>query len=173
MLKRMLMGVLVVVWGFSPAMAQEREAPGGKWWHIPRVADELKLTEAEKRTLDACFVESRRKLIDLKSALERERFELDNLLDRDTMDEGAVMAQFGRLEKARTDLARERFRFLLDVRKTIGSERFRELKMRFQNFRKERSKRLRGRLKEEYDAGRGSSSGDPAGEETKTGRGME
>lgn len=76
----------------------------GKWWHNPRVSEQLNLSEEEKSKLDKIFVESRRKLIDLKSSVEREQFELENLLESEVLDEAAVMEQFKRLEKARGNL---------------------------------------------------------------------
>ena len=89
-------------------------------------------------------MDNRRKLIDLKSVVEKERFELENLLESETLDEAAVMNQYDRLEKARSKIAAERFRFLLEVRKVVGHERFQQIKIRFKKFRKERKLRHRG-----------------------------
>lgn len=68
------------------------------------MSEQLNLSEEEKSKLDKIFVESRRKLIDLKSSVEREQFELENLLESEVLDEAAVMEQFKRLEKARGNL---------------------------------------------------------------------
>jgi len=48
------------------------------------------------------------------------------------------MEQFKRLEKGRTSLATERFNFLMDVRKTLGFERFQRIKMLHGKLRQER-----------------------------------
>lgn len=103
----------------------------------------LPIPEKEKGKLDEIFVESRRKLIDLKSSVEREQFELENLLEGEVLDEAAVMEQFKRLEKARGNLSTERFNFILGVRKTIGLERFQRLKMFHQKLRREKIRRWR------------------------------
>jgi hypothetical protein len=53
----------------------------------------------------------------------------DNLLMNEIarMDEPAIRQQYQRLEQARVKLGTERFRFLLIIRKTVGSERFEDL----------------------------------------------
>ena len=121
--------MLILVCGLLlPASAHAQEAPPGKWWRLPRVAEALKLTEAEKQTLDDLYLNNRRELIQLKGRMETEQLELEPLLDKDPLDEQAAMAQFVKVQQARSRLAEETFRFILGVRKTIGPERFRQLK---------------------------------------------
>ncbi len=134
-LKWILVIVPALIWISHPMPSLGARISYDKWWRIPRVAERLDLKDAEKKELDELFVESRRALIDLKSDLERERFELDNLMGQETLDEEAVMGQFKKLEKARANLAAERFRFLLQVRKVLDSERYQNLKMLFKEFR--------------------------------------
>ena len=138
MLKKILGGILLFVWVFVPFVSMAQEIPSGKWWRMPRLSEGLDLTNQEKQALDSLFVDSRRKLIDLKSAVEKEQFELETLLEKETLDEKAAMEQLKRLEKARSDLARERFRFLLRARKTLGFERYQQLKSLFRGFREKR-----------------------------------
>ena len=114
------------------------ELPHGKWWRMGRAAEQLGLSDGERRELDDLFVQNRRTLIELKSALEKERFELDNLIERPSFDRAASMAQFKKLERARADLAAERFRFLLEVRNILGFERYQQLKSWFREFRENR-----------------------------------
>ena len=110
----------------------------GKWWLLPSIAERLQLNEAEKKELDRLYVENRRSLIDLKSVVQKERFELGHLMEQSTLDEDAVMKQYNKLEKARANLGAERFRFFLGVRKVLGSERYQSLKMLFKTFREKR-----------------------------------
>ena len=138
MLKKILGGILLAVWVFVPLISMAQEIPSGKWWRMPRLSEGLDLSNPEKQALDDLFVDSRRKLIDLKSVVEKERFELETLLEKETLDEAAAMEQLKRLEKARSDLAGERFRFLLQVRKTLGFERYQQLKSLFRGFREKR-----------------------------------
>ena len=100
---------------------------GGKWWHDSLISKKLNLTEQESQKIDALFVESMRRMIDLKSAVEKERFELRNLLENKTGNDSAVKEQFKNLEKARSAIALERLQFLIKIREILGIKRFREL----------------------------------------------
>jgi Spy/CpxP family protein refolding chaperone len=108
-----------------------QDAPMGKWWHNPHMSKQLNLTDEEKNKLDEQYVETRRRMIDLKSNVERERFELETLIESDDLDEDSTKKQFKKLEKARTDLAGERFKFLMESRKILGNERFRAVKQMY------------------------------------------
>ena len=143
MLKKTVKFILLLIVVISPTVVMGQHMPQGKWWHNPRVSEQLNLNEEEKRQLDETFIESRRKLIGLKSSVEREQFELQNLLESKTLDEAAVMEQFKRLENARASLGAERFSLLLEIRKIIGFERFQRLKMFHQKIRQERIRHWR------------------------------
>ena len=111
----------------STLMAQGRMH--GKWWHDESVMKELALTDEETRILDEKYTTSRRKMIDLKSDVEKQRFELDLLLGSQDADKGQIMSRYESLEQARQKLSRERFEMFMGVRETIGAERFQELKL--------------------------------------------
>ena len=137
---KVLTGMVLLILVMTPAMVMAKGMPGpggmhegngmplGMWWETPKMAEKLSLSDADKAKLKEAFNISYRKLINLKSTLETERFELGNLLDKKTLDEAAIMQQFTKLEKARTELSRERFGFLLEVRKILGQERYQVLK---------------------------------------------
>lgn len=122
---------LVSLWILVPAISMGDNILPGKWWNNPKVAKKLELSKEEKKELDDLFVKSRRRLIDLKSAIEKEQFELENLLESETLDEAATMEQFKKLQKTRENLSTERFSFLIKVRKVLGFERFQYLKTFF------------------------------------------
>ena len=63
--------------GFAASQSGDLKLPGGKWWQLPKVAKELNLTSEEQKKLDELFVSSRRKMIDLKNNVEKEKFELE------------------------------------------------------------------------------------------------
>lgn len=138
---RTLTGMVLLIMMILSADAIAQEMPSGKWWHNPGMTQKLNLTEPEKARLDEEFRNSRRKLIDLKSNVERERFELGNLLELEALNEPAVMQQFKKLETARSDLSTERFSFLLQVRKILGPERFQRVKMLYGKARRHRMHR--------------------------------
>jgi len=68
-----------------------------------------------------------RRMIDLNSAVEKERFDLYNLLENKTGNDAEVIEQFNNLGKARSAIALERLRYLLQVREILGLKRFREI----------------------------------------------
>jgi len=113
----------------------------GKWWQNKKIAEELNLSESERLILDEKYTESRRNLIDLKSEIEKERFELDLLLDMQDMNKAKVMERYDSLEKARASLAKERFKLLMEVRGTLGVERYQELKAMHRNREKKNNRK--------------------------------
>ncbi len=145
MLSKFLNSILLLIILFSPCIALSQDAPGGKWWRNPNMSKKLNLTEKEKAGLDKQFLESRRKLIELKSKVEREQFELENLLENEAIDDDAVKGQFKKLEKARSKLADERFNFLFKTRKILGNERFQDVKRMYKDTRKQKKHRYKGR----------------------------
>lgn len=121
-----------------PAVPYGAGMPQGKWWRLPYASEQLDLTDPEKNELDELFVQSHRLMIDLKSTLEREQFELDNLIDRPVLDETSIMDQMGKIQEARASLDAERYRVLLKVRKILGFERYQNLKMLFKELREKK-----------------------------------
>lgn len=134
MLKRILPTFLLLAAVFVQSDALCQETVIGKWWYNPIITRRVTLALQERKLLDEKFLETQRKLIALKNDVEREQFELENLIEKETLNDDAIMAQFRRLEKARQDLSSERFRFLMEVRKIMGLQRFQTIKMVFQTF---------------------------------------
>lgn len=134
--------VLAVFLLFYPSVIFAQDMMDGKWWQSKRVAEELKITADEKRQLNETYTASRRELITLKSNVEKERFELDNLLDRGESKKETVLDQYDRLEAARSRLSEERFSLLLDVRDIVGIERYQQLKLMYRLNRNKRTKRF-------------------------------
>jgi Spy/CpxP family protein refolding chaperone len=135
MLKRILIGILMIFVISLPGFAGGQDIPSGKWWYNQNIVQNLNLTQSEIRQLDQLYVDSHRRLIELKNAVEREQFELDTLLGKKTVDDAKVRQQFKRLESARTDLADERLRFVIGVREIIGADRFQQLKTSYKKWR--------------------------------------
>jgi Spy/CpxP family protein refolding chaperone len=85
------------------------------------------------------YLQHRRQMIDLHSQIQKERLELEYLLDSSTFDAAACMERFKKLQAAHSNLATERFKFLVQVRELLGLERFQQLKAEF------RQHRMKGR----------------------------
>ena len=135
MLKKGWVGILLIFMIGLPDFTAGQNVPSGKWWYNQKVVQNLNLTQKEVRQLDQLYVDSHRKLLKLKNAVEREQFELDTLLGKKTVDDAKVRKQFERLERARTDLANERLGFVMRVREIIGADRFQQLKASYKKWR--------------------------------------
>ncbi len=126
--------ILLVIFLFTPAIAAAQDVPAGKWWYNPKIQKNLKLSKKEISKLDKLFANSRRKLIKLKSEVENEQFELDQLLGQKQVNDNKVKKQFQKLEKARKNLANERLEFVIGVRNILGADRFQQLKSNYRNW---------------------------------------
>jgi len=115
--------------------------PGGKWWKMPLVADKLALTPEEKEKLDASYLQYRRRSIDLRHQVEKERLEMEQLLDSTSFNAAAALERFKKLKEAQTNLDIERFKFLAQVRELLGSERYQKLKSEVRKHRMKRKKK--------------------------------
>lgn len=113
---------------FLPSTLLAQEVMHGKWWRDKSIIQELELTDSEEKILEEKYVESRRKMIDLKSQIEKQRFELDLLLGAKDVNKQEIMERYNSLEQTRANLSKVRFEMLMDVRETIGVERFQDLK---------------------------------------------
>ncbi|MFO7666537.1 MAG: hypothetical protein R6V76_07965 [Desulfobacterales bacterium] len=137
MMKRKIIPVLLIVLIALTANAMGGERLKRNWWHDPEISKQLNLSENEKQRLDELLVESGRKMIELKGIVEKERFELNALLENKSSNESAITGQFKKLENARSALANERLQFLIQTRAIIGIERFKELRIYFENLPRE------------------------------------
>jgi Spy/CpxP family protein refolding chaperone len=134
MLRNVFSVILLIIFLIAPVIAASQDVPAGKWWYNPKIQKNLDLSKKEVGKLDKLFANSRRKLIKLKSEVENEQFELDQLLGQKTVNDAKVKKQFQKLEKARNKLASERLQFVIGVRNLLGPERFQQLKSNYKKW---------------------------------------
>ena len=134
MLKNGFSVILLIIFLIAPVIAAGQDVPAGKWWYNPKIQNNLGLSKSEVGQLDKLFANSRRKLIKLKSEVENEQFELDQLLGQNKVNDVKVKKQFQKLEKARNKLANERLQFVIGVRNILGAERFQQLKSNYKKW---------------------------------------
>lgn len=149
MLRRVISMTVVIIAVLAlagPGMA--RSSSKWRWWQNDEIITLLNLTPEEIRQLDDAYVDSRQRMLEYKGRVEAERFKLEELLSRPEIDETAVRAQNRRMESARSDLAAERFDFLLISREILGYERFQKLTEVQRQWREERRKRWEQKEKE-------------------------
>ncbi len=107
--------------------AGAQNVPPGRWWHNPNVVKQLNITKSEAQRLDKAFETSRIKMVELKNQVEAEQFKLEKMMKKDNAKTPAIKAQHRKLEKARSQLADERFGFVVKARNIIGQQRFQQL----------------------------------------------
>jgi len=128
MLRKTLGILLVMVFVLAPLVALGQMLPEGKWWRNPRVIKQLSLTEEQVSTMESVFIEHSRKLMKLRSAVQQEQFELGVLIDREGVNDDAVMKQVAKLDAQKAAVSAEYWRMVLDTRDAIGHENFQKLK---------------------------------------------
>lgn len=127
MLKTMRGILMIVAIGLIAVNAFAQNAPSGRWWRSPRVVKALNLSGGEIEQLESAYGKSRREMIRLKNKVEKEQFELENMMGQRNLNEAAIRKQNRKLERARSDLADAKFAFVIDVRRIIGHARFQQL----------------------------------------------
>jgi Spy/CpxP family protein refolding chaperone len=128
MFRRVLSCMLLLLFVCLTGTALGQVMLPGKWWRVPQISERLDLSADEKTQIEDLFFQNRRKLLQYKRTLEQEQVALEAMLDRTPLNEATVAEKLKDLEEARTNLATERFRFILEVRKILGLERFQRLK---------------------------------------------
>lgn len=138
MTKRMLIGILVCFAMLFGTVVQARgdDLSPGRWWMQPDLARQLSLSKKEKKALDNLFSRNRAALIDLRSSLEKERLVMQDILEKEPLDEAALFAQQRRVGEKRQKLSDERFKYLVGVRKILGADRFRTLSGKYEEMKR-------------------------------------
>jgi periplasmic protein CpxP/Spy len=109
--------------GPGSGMAPER----GRWWNDPRVVEKLKLTDAQKKTMDDIYQQHRLKLVDLHAALQKEELTMEPLIRADQPDEGKILSQIDRVAQARAELEKANARMLFELRRQLSAEQWKTL----------------------------------------------
>jgi periplasmic protein CpxP/Spy len=120
--------------GHGPVVIQRRgpfeSAIGqmGRWWNNPRMIDQLKLTDDQRKTMDGIWYQHREKLIDLQANLQRAELAMEPLMSADQPDQAALEAQIDKIVSARGELERANAHFLLDIRMKLTPDQWKSLK---------------------------------------------
>ncbi len=100
----------------------------GHWWNNPRVVAELKLTEAQRKTMDQILYQHREQLINLQANLKRANLGMEPLMNADAPNKVAIEAQIDKVVQARGDLERADARFLLALRMQLTPEQWKQVR---------------------------------------------
>jgi len=118
--------------------------PGGQhghWWNNPTMVEKLKLTDDQRKAMDAILLTHREKLIDLRANLDKAELVLEPMMRDDQPNESNILAQIDKVAQARADLEKANARFLLAIRGKLTPDQWKQL----QEIRADRTQRGWGR----------------------------
>jgi Spy/CpxP family protein refolding chaperone len=99
----------------------------GRWWDNPRVAQQVGITDDQKKKMDDIFQQHRLQLIDLKAALEKQEAIMQPLIEADQQDETKILAQIDSIAQARAELEKANARMLFGIRKVLTPDQWKKL----------------------------------------------
>jgi Spy/CpxP family protein refolding chaperone len=100
----------------------------GRWWNNPKVIDALKLTDAQRKEMDATMLAHREKLVDLHANLQKAELEMEPLMGDDQPNEAKILAEIDKVAAARAELEKANARFLLGIRAKLTPDQWKALK---------------------------------------------
>lgn len=115
----------------QPPMEREMGGPGGqfgRWWNNPRLVEKFKLTDQQRKSMDDIYEQHRLKLVDLHANLEKAELEMEPLMGQDQPDEAKILSQIDKVAQARAELEKANARMLLDIRKQLTPEQWKDVK---------------------------------------------
>jgi len=99
----------------------------GQFWNNPRIVERLKLTDEQRKAMDAILLEHREKLVDLRASEEKAELEMQPLMSADEPNETAILAQIDKIAQARAELEKANARFLLALRSKLTPEQWKQV----------------------------------------------
>ena len=97
------------------------------WWNNQATIDRLKLTDDQRKAMDAILLQHREKLIDLRANLEKAELAMQPLMAADAPNDAAITAQIDKVVQARAELERANARFLLAIRDKLTADQWKEI----------------------------------------------
>jgi Spy/CpxP family protein refolding chaperone len=99
----------------------------GRWWNDPAMVDKLKLTDDQRKAMDAILLNHREQLVDMRAAVEKSELEMEPLMQDDVPNEARVLAQIDKIAQARAELEKANARFLLAIRAKLSPDQWKQL----------------------------------------------
>jgi Spy/CpxP family protein refolding chaperone len=96
----------------------------GRWWNNPKMVDELKLTDEQRKSMDAIFYQHRERLVDLRGAVQKAELEMEPLMRDDKPNEKQIAEQIDKVAQARAELEKANAHFLFELRGKLTPEQW-------------------------------------------------
>ena len=105
-----------------PPMERTFRAGGpGRWWDNPNVAQQVSITDDQKKKLDDIFQQHKLQLIDLKAAVEKQQAIMQPLIEAEQPDETKILSQIDAIAQARANLEKDYARMLFSMRSALSA----------------------------------------------------
>jgi len=99
----------------------------GHWWNNPEMVEKLKLSDDQRKQMDAILFDHRASLIDMRAAVEKAELAMEPLMRDDQPNEAKILAQIDKIAQARAELEKANARFLLAIRAKLTPEQWKLL----------------------------------------------
>jgi periplasmic protein CpxP/Spy len=121
--------------GGAPPMERSFRAGGGpgRWWDNPNVAQQVGITDDQKKKMDDIFQQHKLQLIDLKATLEKQEAILQPLIGADQPDESKILSQIDAIAQARAELEKANARMLFGIRTVLTPDQWKKLRTMARN----------------------------------------
>ena len=104
-----------------------RLVTAGHWWNKPQMIEALKLTDDQRKAMDAILFNHREKLIDMRATLEKAELDMQPLMSASQPDQKAIVGQIDKIVAARGALEKANAMFLLDIRMKLTPDQWKQL----------------------------------------------
>jgi periplasmic protein CpxP/Spy len=112
-----------------PPMERSFHAGGpGRWWDNPNVAQQVGITDDQKKKMDDIFQQHKLQLIDLKAAVEKQETIMEPLIQADQPDEAKILSQIDAIAQARAELEKANARMLFGIRTVLTPDQWKKLR---------------------------------------------
>jgi Spy/CpxP family protein refolding chaperone len=100
----------------------------GRWWDNPNVAQQVGITDDQKKKMDDIYQQHKLQLIDLKAAVEKQETIMDPLIQADQPDETKILSQIDAIAQARAELEKANARMLFGIRTVLTPDQWKKLR---------------------------------------------
>ena len=122
--------------GRGPAFTQQRppveralgaQGKVGQWWNNPRMVEQLKLSDDQRKAMDGILLQHREHLIDLRGTLQKAELEMQPMMKADQPNENQILGQIDKVAQARAELEKANARFLMDLRGKLTPDQWKQV----------------------------------------------